>query len=86
VPGAAPGTAVPAGGGGTTTRKVTLVDVLRRSGVRYAKVEVGSTTYQVREGQAFAGSYKAVDIGTSCAEFLSGSTAFTLCEGEAVLK
>jgi len=86
VPGAGSGTATTPGGGSTTTRKVTLLDVLRRSGTRYAKVKVEAKTYQVKEGQAFAGSYKAVDIGTSCAEFLSGGTAFTLCKGEAVLK
>jgi len=86
VPGAAGGTATTPGGGSTTGRKVTLVDVLRRGGVAYADVEVDEKPYRVRKGQVFAGSYKTVDIGTSCAEFLSGVTAFTLCEGEAVLK
>jgi len=86
VPGASSGTATTPGGGSTTGRKVTLVDVLRRAGVAYADVEVDDKPYRVRKGQVFAGSYKAVDIGTSCAEFLTGGTAFTLCEGEAVLK
>jgi len=86
VPGASTGTATTPGGGSTVGRKVTLVDVFRRSGVAYAHVEVDEQPYRVRKGQVFAGSYKAVDIGTSCAEFLTGGTAFTLCEGEAVLK
>ena len=42
--------------------------------------------YTVEEGERFASRYRAVDIGSECATFESGTTPFTLCEGEAVLK
>jgi hypothetical protein len=81
VPGAAAGTAT-APGGATAERKVTLVEVAGDS----AKVSVDGTSYTVQEGESFAGDYRAVDIGSECATFESGTTPFTLCEGEAVLK
>jgi hypothetical protein len=85
IPGAGAGTAT-APAGATAERKVTLLDIVTRSGARAAKVEVDGTRYTVSEGESFAGSYRAVDIGSSCATFESGTTPFTLCEGEAVLK
>jgi hypothetical protein len=51
-----------------------------------AKVTVDGHAYTVAEGQRFASRYRAVDIGSECATFESGTTPFTLCEGEAVLK
>jgi hypothetical protein len=42
--------------------------------------------YQAAEGGTIAGTYRVVDVGESCAEFRSSGGAFTLCEGEAVLK
>jgi hypothetical protein len=86
VPGAGGGTATAAGGGSTAGQKVVLLDVFSKSGTRYAKVSVDGTRYTVKEGQVFASSYRVVDIGTACASFESGTTPFTLCEGEAVLK
>jgi hypothetical protein len=82
VPGAGTGTAETPGGGATAERKVTLVDVAGGK----AKVTVDGTAYTVEEGERFAADYRAVDIGTECASFESGTTPFTLCEGEAVLK
>jgi hypothetical protein len=82
VPGAAAGTATAPGGGTTAERKVALVNVSGGS----AKVTVDGTAYTVQEGESFAGDYRAVDIGSECATFESGTTPFTLCEGEAVLK
>jgi hypothetical protein len=81
VPGAAAGTAT-APGGATADHKVTLVDISGGS----AKVSVDGTSYTVQEGESFAGDYRAVDIGSECATFESGTTPFTLCKGEAVLK
>jgi hypothetical protein len=49
-------------------------------------VTVDGTAYTVTEGERFAEDYRAVDIGDECATFESGTTPFTLCEGEAVLK
>jgi hypothetical protein len=82
VPGAAAGTAATPGGGDTAGRKVTLSSIAGGS----AKVSVDGTSYTVEEGESFAGTYRAVDIGSECASFESGTTSFTLCEGEAVLK
>ena len=82
VPGAAAGTASTPGGGVTADRKVTLVNVAGGK----AKVTVDGRAYTVAEGQRFASRYRAVDIGSECATFESGTTPFTLCEGEAVLK
>jgi hypothetical protein len=82
VPGAAAGTASTPGGGATADRKVTLVNVTGGK----AKVTVDGRAYTVEEGESFASRYRAVDIGSECATFESGTTPFTLCEGEAVLK
>ena len=82
VPGAAAGTAPAPGGGASAGRKVVLLDVTRGT----AKVTVDGTAYTVEEGETFAGDYRAVDIGSECATFESGTNPFTLCEGEAVLK
>ena len=87
VPGAGAGTATTPGGGATAAEhKVALADIVSQSGGRVAKVTVDGTVYTVSEGETFAGDYRAVDIGSSCATFESGTTPFTLCEGEAVLK
>jgi hypothetical protein len=87
VPGAGQGSATTPGGGATAaTHKVTLLDIVSAAGATAAKVAVDGTRYTVSEGEAFAGDYRAVDIGSSCATFESGTTPFTLCEGEAVLK
>ncbi len=85
-PGAGGGTATVPGGGSTAERKVTLLNVFSRSGTRYAKLSVDGSSYTVKEGESFAGDYRVVDIGSACATFESGTTPFTLCEGEAVLK
>ena len=82
VPGAAAPSASTPGGGATADRKVTLVNVAGGK----AKVTVDGRAYTVAEGQRFASRYRAVDIGSECATFESGTTPFTLCEGEAVLK
>ena len=85
--GAGAGTAsTPGGGAVAAEQQVALVDIVTKSGASAARVEVDGTRYTVAEGDTFAGSYRAVDIGSSCATFESGSTPFTLCEGEAVLK
>jgi hypothetical protein len=84
-PGAATAT-VPGGGAAAAEQKVTLLGIVTESGARAARVEVDGTRYTVGEGESFAGDYRAVDIGSSCATFESGTSPFTLCEGEAVLK
>jgi hypothetical protein len=75
------------GGGATAGRRLTLLDVFRRGGVRYVKVDLDGKDHQAAEGGTVAGAYRVVDVGSSCAEFRSSNGAvFTLCEGEAVLK
>jgi hypothetical protein len=82
VAGAGAGTATTPGGGTSAERQVSLVSI---NGGR-AKVTVDGTAYTVSEGETFASDYRATDIGSECATFESGTTSFTLCEGEAVLK
>jgi hypothetical protein len=82
VAGAGTGTASTPGGGSTTERQVALAGIDNGT----ARVTVDGTPYSVTEGERFADGYRAVDINSECASFESGTTAFTLCEGEAVLK
>ncbi|HJU01649.1 MAG TPA: hypothetical protein VJ966_10640 [Actinomycetes bacterium] len=82
VAGAGTGTASTPGGGTSTDRQVALVSITGGT----ARVTVDGTPYSVTEGERFADDYRAVDINSECASFESSSTAFTLCEGEAVLK
>ena len=82
VAGAGTGTASTPGGGTSTDRQVALVGISNGT----AEVTVDGTPYSVTEGERFADDYRAVDINSECASFESGTTAFTLCEGEAVLK
>jgi hypothetical protein len=84
--GASAGTAKAPGGGGSAGQKVTLVGIAAKGGAKTVNVDVDGKRYQARTGQSFATSYKVVDIGTSCADFLFGDSAFTLCKGEAILK
>jgi hypothetical protein len=80
------GNATVSGSGTTAERKVVLEDVYTRSGVRHVKVSVDGTSHTATEGERFAGDYRVVDIGNTCATFEVGTAPFTLCEGEAVLK
>jgi hypothetical protein len=81
VAGAGSGTATTLGGS-SAERQVALVSITGGT----AKVSVDGTAYTVSEGESFASGYRAVDINSECASFESATTAFTLCEGEAVLK
>jgi hypothetical protein len=74
------------GGGSSSGRKLTLLSVFASGGKRYVKVDLDGKDYQAAEGGTIAGTYRVVDVGESCAEFRSSGGAFTLCEGEAVLK
>jgi hypothetical protein len=81
------------GGSGTTSasgttaeRKVVLEDVYTGPGPRHVRVSVDGTSHTATTGERFAGDYRVVDIGNTCATFESGTAPFTLCQGEAVLK
>jgi hypothetical protein len=82
VAGAGAGTATTPGGGTSAERQVALVSITGGT----AKVTVDGKAYTVSEGETFASDYRATDINSECASFESGTTSFTLCEGEAVLK
>jgi hypothetical protein len=82
VVGAGPGTATSLAGGTSAEHQVALVSITGGT----AKVTVDGAPYTVSEGESFASGYRAVDISSECASFESSTTAFTLCEGEAVLK
>lgn len=88
------------GGSGSTTTTVqpgtdptrgttiALVEVFVENGVEKAVVRVDGQLYEVVEGQVFAGRFQVVeiDIVTGCADFLYGDRAFTLCEGQEIIK
>ncbi len=78
----------PTGGDATTvdTREVTLVDVLHGDSEPQAVVEVNGTIHQVGVGQRFADNFQVLALDEPCATLLFGDDAFTLCEGERVLK
>lgn len=64
---------------------VTLVDVIAGDPAR-AIVQVDTTAYEVGEGDTFAGSFLVLTIDPPCVTMLYGDDAFTLCEGQQVLK
>jgi hypothetical protein len=82
VAGAGPGTATSLAGGASAEHQVALVSITGGT----AKVTVDGAPDTVSEGESFASGYRAVDISSECASFESSTTAFTLCEGEAVLQ
>lgn len=70
---------------GTT---IALVEVFVENGVDTALVRVNGQLYEVVEGEVFAGRFEVVDIDVAagCADFLFGDRAFTLCEGQEIIK
>lgn len=67
-------------------REVVLIDVFEQNGQERVVVEVDGTAYEVGEGDEFAENFRVLSIDPPCATFLHGDDAFTLCEGERVLK
>jgi hypothetical protein len=51
-----------------------------------ATVIVDSTTYDVGEGDTFAGSFMVVSLDTDSGVFLYGDNAFELSVGQEILK
>jgi hypothetical protein len=72
----------PSGGSSQTfgDQTVVLVSIFIENGLDKAQVEVDGTVYTVSPGDTFAGSFQLVGISGSCADFLYGDQAFTLCE------
>jgi hypothetical protein len=68
------------GGGQSTTmggHTVVLLDIFQ--GGTKVQVEVDGTVYTVSVGETFAGKFRLVSISGSCARFVFGDEAFTLC-------
>ena len=75
------------GDGSASTRdRVTLHEVFRQNGELMARVGVNDTEYVVGEGDAFADSYRVIDLTADCGTFARGDERFELCTGEDVLK
>ncbi len=87
-PGASPtpgGTPGP-DGGPSDGQRVSLLDIRSENGAQVATVEVNGQSYNVKEGDRFAGSYRVVDLTSKCGTFVFGDERFTLCIGQEVLK
>ncbi len=67
-------------------QSVRLIDVYDQSGANRAIVEIDGVAYDVESGQTFAVSYQVLSVEQSCATLLYGDDAFTLCEGQQILK
>ena len=66
--------------------RVSLVDVFEEGGESRAAVRVDDTLYEVATGETFASSFQVRSVEPPCVTLLYGDDAFTLCEGESVLK
>ncbi|MFQ5966287.1 MAG: hypothetical protein ACE5MI_01605 [Acidimicrobiia bacterium] len=79
----------PIGGGGGFTPAgitVTLLEIRDVDGVQRATIQVNGITYDVSEGDTFAGNFMVVSLDVDCGVFLFGDNAFELCVGETILK
>ena len=56
-----------------------LLDIFTKNGVEKAQVEVDGTVFTVEEGETFDDNFMLENIHGSCADFLFGDQAFTLC-------
>jgi hypothetical protein len=65
---------------------VSLIDVTAGAEGRTVIVQVGTSVYEAAEGDTFAGRFRVLSIGDTCADFLFGDDRFSLCEGDRVLK
>jgi len=82
-----PGVGGPSGGGGfTPATSVTLVAIRNVGGTLRATIIVDGVSYDVGEGETFAGSYKVVSLTDTTAVIMYGDTVFELQEGEQILK
>jgi len=71
---------------GPTKMRVALTDIFTEDGVEYATVEVGSTSYKVKEGDLFASNFKVLSIDSNSVTLLYGDDRITLELGEVVYK
>lgn len=85
-----PGAPTTGGTGGESAqvdgREVALIDVFVEDGVERAVVQVDGSAHEVGEGDTFAENFRVLSIDPPCVTLLFGDDAFTLCEGDRVLK
>ena len=65
---------------------VTLVEIREVDGELRATIVVNGVTYDVAEGDTFAGSYKVIELTEDSAIIMFGDTAFELKVGQQILK
>ena len=65
---------------------ITLVEIRDVDGVLRATIVVNGVTYEVGEGDTFAGSYQVVKITEDSVVVMFGDTAFELKVGQQILK
>lgn len=65
---------------------ITLVEIRNIDGVLRATIVVNGVTYEVGEGDTFAGSYQVVKITEESVVIMFGDTAFELKVGQQILK
>jgi hypothetical protein len=65
---------------------ITLVEIRDVDGVLRATIVVNGVTYEVGEGDTFAGSYQVVKITEESVVIMFGDTAFELKVGQQILK
>ncbi|MGH8937476.1 MAG: hypothetical protein ACRDXD_14640 [Acidimicrobiia bacterium] len=82
----APGTTTPGGGFAPSGQRVALIEIREVGGVLRATVTVDGTTFEVGEGDTFAGNFKVVSLDEDSGVFLFGDNAFELSVGQAILK
>ncbi|HHC07109.1 MAG TPA: hypothetical protein ENK55_00105 [Actinobacteria bacterium] len=81
----------PVGGGAgdgsfTPGTSITLIDVRDVGGTLRATIVVNGVSYDVGEGETFAGSYKVVELTEDSAVIMYGDTVFELEVGQQILK
>jgi len=72
--------------GGTQSQRVSLDDIFREGGERFATVSVDGNQFTVQQGDTFDGSFKLLTLDASCGTFVFGDERFTLCLGQEVRK
>ena len=84
--GGLPGSAAEDGTFVPGSTSITLVEIRDVDGVLRATIVVNGVTYEVGEGDTFAGSYQVVKITEDSVVVMFGDTAFELKVGQQILK
>ena len=66
-------------------RKVLLIDVVTRDGVRHAQTSVDGEVHTSKQGDVFAATFRVLLVDENCASYLNGDEQFALCEGQGLV-